>query len=153
MEGGFRKESGTVTVHSTEGTTVQVQRTVIRNVTHNLAQLMEYGRIGLAGENVVCRVVEEYRHASETVTVHFTAEQTAPVPMRALKRAIRNRVLWMESSRIGQIGASVTSHAGEGHSLEVVLVMVLSMVVRTVLAPGKRPRHATHKIAQRTECG
>lgn len=39
MEGGFRKESGTVTVHSTEGTTVQVQRTVIRNVTHNLAQV------------------------------------------------------------------------------------------------------------------
>lgn len=55
---------------------------------------------------------------------------------------------WMESSRIGQIGASVTSHAGEGHSLEVVPVMVLFMVVRTVLAPGKRPRHATHKIAQ-----
>lgn len=54
---------------------------------------MEYGRIGLAGENVVCRVAEEYRHALETVTVHFTAEQTAPVPMRALKRAIRNRVL------------------------------------------------------------
>lgn len=55
---------------------------------------------------------------------------------------------WMESSRIGQLGASVTSHAGEDHSLEVVLVMVLSMVVKTVLAPGKRPRHAIHKIAQ-----
>lgn len=39
VEGGFRKESGTVTVLSTEETTVQVQRTVIRNVTHNLAQV------------------------------------------------------------------------------------------------------------------
>lgn len=54
---------------------------------------MEYGGIGPAGENVVYHVAEEYRHASETVTVHFTAEQTALVPMKALKRAIRNRVL------------------------------------------------------------
>lgn len=55
---------------------------------------------------------------------------------------------WMESSRIGQIGETVTSHVGEGHSLEVVHVMVLSMVAKTALAPGKRPRHVTHKIAQ-----
>lgn len=55
---------------------------------------------------------------------------------------------WMESSRIGQIGVTVTSHAGEGHSLEVVHVMVLSMVVKTALAPGKGPRHVIRKIVQ-----